>query len=65
MHRVVLLGGRQPCNGQHPRRQRHLGGRCGALGGVVRGEAAVQDTVEALGREGGATDHMGVVARSI
>ena len=29
------------------------------------GEAAVQDTVEAVGREGGATDHAGVVGRSV
>ncbi len=35
------------------------------LGGVVGGEAAVRDTVEVEGREGGATDHAGVVGRSV
>jgi hypothetical protein len=64
VHRVVLLGGGRPYNGQRARRQRHLGGRCGASGGVVGGEAAVQDTVEAVGRKGGAMDHAGVVGRS-
>ncbi len=35
------------------------------LGGAVRGEAAVRDTVEAKEKEGGATDHAGVVGRSV
>ncbi len=30
-------------------------------GGVVGREAATRDMVEAVGREGGATDHVGVV----
>ncbi len=39
---MVLLGGGRLCNGQRAHRQRHLEGCCGASGGVVRGEAAVQ-----------------------
>ncbi len=42
-----------------------MGGHCGASGSVVGGEAAVQDMVEAMGREGGVTDHTGVVGRSV
>ncbi len=64
MHWVVLLGGGRPCNGQRACGQLHLGGRCSVSGGVVGGEAAVQDTVEAEGREGGAADHAGVVGGS-
>ncbi len=49
MHLVGLVGGGQLCNGQHALGQWHLGGRCCASGGVVWGEAAVQDMVEAVG----------------
>jgi hypothetical protein len=49
VHWVVLLKGRHPCDGQRACRQWHLGGRCGALGGVIGGEATVRDTVEVVG----------------
>jgi hypothetical protein len=58
-----LLGGGLPCDGRRPRGQRHSGGRCGASGGVVGEEAAVQDTVEAVGERRWCTDHAGVVGR--
>jgi hypothetical protein len=48
VHRALLLGGWAACNGQCACRQRHLGGRCSALGGIVGGEGAMQDTVEAV-----------------
>jgi hypothetical protein len=49
VHRAVLLGGGRPCDGRRARGQRHSGGRCGASGGVVGGEADLRDTVEAVG----------------
>jgi hypothetical protein len=65
VHRAVLLGSEGPCNRQRTRGMQHLGGRCGGSGSVVWGEAAVQDTVEAVGRKGGATDHAVVVGHSV
>ncbi len=65
VHWEVLLGGGQPCNGQCTCGHRHSGGCCGASGGVVGREVAVGGTVGAEGREGGATDHTGVVCRSV
>jgi hypothetical protein len=52
VHWAVLLQGGQPCNKQHACRQRHLGGRGSALGGVVGGEAAVQQTRHGGGGRG-------------
>jgi hypothetical protein len=52
VHWVVLLGGGWPCIGQRACRQRHSGGCCGASGGVVRGEAAVQWTRHGGGGRG-------------
>ncbi len=49
VHWVVLVGGGQRCDGQRAHGQQHLGGCCCALGGVVGGEAAVRDRVEAVG----------------
>jgi hypothetical protein len=49
VHWAVLLGGGQPCNRRCAHGRWHWGGRCSASGGVVGGEAAMQDTVEAVG----------------
>ncbi len=65
VHRAVLLGGGRLCDGRRARGQWHSGGRCGGSSGIVLGEVAVQDTVEAVEREGGAMDHAGVVGHSI
>jgi hypothetical protein len=65
VHRVVLLGGGRLCDERRARGQRQSGECCGASGGIVGGEVAVQDTVEAVGREGGVTDHTGVVGRNV
>jgi hypothetical protein len=52
VHRAVLLGGGRPCDGRRTHRQWHLGGRCGALDGVVGEEVAVRRTRHGGGGRG-------------
>ncbi len=65
VHRAVLLGGGWLCDGQCARGQRHSGECCDASGSVVEEEAAVQGTVKAVGRDGGATEQPGVMGHSV